>query len=261
MKNFVFMLVGMCVVSMPVEASDQKELRSDHFVIISPRELDESYVYTVKDMAEDFYKSVTQEFRLVRDTLWLWDNRAKIIIAKDKNDYLASFPCSEWSGACVDYRQKTIYTYPHQDNFSSLLRHELVHIIFREYVGEGKLPLWFDEGVAMYVDAKHGGSSYEAELSTLKTTIEHNQYIPFSELYQMGPATLDGKPKEYVDVFYLQSYSIIHFLIKKGSGDNFYNVLYFLRQGCGFDEALSKSYSSINGREELETQWKQFYQE
>jgi len=246
---------------MSVEANDQKELRSDHFIIISPRTIDENYVYTIKDTAEDFYKSITQEFRLVRDELWLWENRAKIIIAEDKEDYTARFPCSEWSDACVDYQQKIIYTYPQQNNFSSLLRHELVHIIFREYVGMGVLPLWFDEGVAMYVDAHHGENAYDRELVRLKDAIESNRYIPFSELYQMTSGTLDSKPKEYVNLFYLQSYSLVNFLMKKGPGGNFYNILYFLRQGFSFDEALAKSYSSINNREELEGQWKQFYQE
>lgn len=212
-------------------------------------------------MAEDFYRSITQEFNLVRDKLWLWENRAKIIIAKDREDYLRRFPCPSWSAACVDYVAKTIYTYPYQEGFSSNLAHELTHIIFREYVGPGGLPLWLDEGIAVYVDNKYGKGGYRMGFTLFKKAIREKRYIPLSELNYLTPGSLGGRSRDYVDLFYVESFSIIDFLIKKGSRDNFYRFLYFLRNGNNFNDALLKSYSSIRNMEDLEKQWIRFYQE
>lgn len=243
------------------ESNDFKELRSDHFIIHSYKDVDESYVFKIKDMAEDFYKTITQEFKLVRDKLWLWDNRASIFIAKDKDDYVKKFKCPDWSGACVNYRDKMIYTYPYQESFSSILTHELTHIIFREYVGQNRLPLWLDEGVAVYVDDKYAGATHQTAIASLSKAIKDKSYIKFSELAQIDFLTLQGKPQDYVSLFYLEAFSIVNFLIKKGSGDNFYNFLYFLKGGNSIDGALSKAFYSIKNMNDLEAQWIKFYQE
>ncbi|MDP2922923.1 MAG: peptidase MA family metallohydrolase [Candidatus Omnitrophota bacterium] len=249
------------LVSIYAADSDLKELRSDHFAIFSSKNVDESYVYKIKDMAEDFYRSITQEFNLVRDKLWLWENRAKIFIAKDKEDYLRRFPCPSWSAACVDYVAKTIYTYPYQEGFSSNLAHELTHIIFREYVGRGMLPVWFDEGIAVYVQNKYGAGRRLTNFALLKKAIQDKKYIPLSELNSVNPGSLNARSSDYVNLFYIESFSLIDFLIKKGSRDNFYRFLYLLRSGNNFNDALLKSYSSIRNMEDLEKQWIRFYQE
>ena len=63
-------------------------------------------------------------------------NRAKILVAKYKDEYDKKNYCPEWSGACVDYQGKAIFTYPQQKEFSLILAHELTHVIFREYLGK-----------------------------------------------------------------------------------------------------------------------------
>lgn len=238
-----------------------KEIRSDHFIISANSDVSESYVSKIKDLAEEFYRTITQEFHLVRDKLWLWDNRAKIFIAKDREDYLRKYGCPEWSDACVNYAAKTIYTYPDQQRFSSILAHEMAHIIFREYVGQGRLPLWLEEGIAVYIDTKYAGGRYQLNFPSLKSAINEKRYIPLAQLSYMGVGSLNNKPTDYVTLFYLESYSLVDFLIKRGSQDNFYNFLYLLRNGNNVNDALTKSFSSIRGMDDLEKQWIRFYQE
>ncbi|MBU2102057.1 MAG: peptidase MA family metallohydrolase [Candidatus Omnitrophota bacterium] len=238
-----------------------RELRSEHFLIYYPASIDEGYVRSTADVLEGYYRDITQEFNLVRDNLWLWDNRAKVFIAADKQEYVSTFKCPSWSGACVDYRDKIIYTYPHQHNRASIFAHELTHIIFREYVGSGKLPLWLDEAAALYVESKHVSNPYARSMYLIRRAIKDNTYIKFSDLNQMRPEGLSSSGTGSVSLFYLESYSIISFLVGRYGRDHFSQFLYFLRNGSTIEDALSRSFQSIRSMSELEEKWKKFYLE
>jgi hypothetical protein len=238
----------------------EEELRSEHFIIYYDKEVEQFYVYKIRDMCENLYRRITQEFNLIREEPWLWENRAKIYIAKDKNDFLAKFGCPSWSGACVNYRTKTIFTYSHQQRFDVIFIHELTHIIFREYIGKEKLPLWLNEGVAMYMENKYK-ESYQADLSYLKKIIKKNRYIPFKELIQLNYFSLNSRPKEYINIFYLQSFSIIYFLLKRYGREYFSNFLFFLKNDYDFEEALAKVFFSFPSIEKLEEAWKKYFLE
>ncbi len=257
MKIFLRILIFSLFFCPYVYGADVKELYSDHFIIVSDKSIEEEYLYKVKDMAEDYYKVVTQEFNFIRNDPWLWKNRAKIFVAKDRQEYVEKYNCPSWSNACVDYQSKMIFTYPQQENFSSILSHELTHIIFREYVGKEQLPLWLDEGVAVYVASKYAKN--EENFAALKQKVITGKYIKFSELNKITLDELKNKPRDYIDTFYLESFSVIEFLIKKWSRYNLDNFFKFLKEGYSVRDSLYKSYG-IRTLEELEKQWNGFYQ-
>ncbi|UCG34824.1 MAG: hypothetical protein JSW17_04840 [Candidatus Omnitrophota bacterium] len=241
-------------------ARDLIELRTDHFIIQYHPDIKHEYVRKVKNMCEELYRKITQEFKLVRDELWLWENRAQVFIAKDRDDYLNRFECPPWSSACVNYHGKLIYTYPGQKNISSMFAHELAHIIFREYAGWGRLPLWLDEAIAMYIEDKYNTTSYRNQLRILKRLISTDSYIALSELGELSAPELQGKSEDYVKRFYLESFSIVHFLIKRYGRDRFSRFLFFLRTGDDFEKSLSKGFHPLRNMNDLERQWKRFYQ-
>jgi hypothetical protein len=238
----------------------EKELRSVHFIIYYHRDVKEAYVNKIKDMCEKYYFKITQEFNLIRDKIWIWENRAKVYIAKDKDDYLTRFNCPRWSEACVNHKEKIIYTYPDQERFASILIHELTHIIFKEYVRKNEFPLWLDEGVAVYMENKYSEGFPQANISSLKRAIIDNSYIPFSKLNDITTFKLNSEKKAYVNIFYIQSFSIVYFLIKSYGRGNFSRFLFFLKEGYGLDKALSKAYINLPSIDELEKKWKRFYQ-
>jgi hypothetical protein len=240
---------------------DFSQLGSTHFVIRYQKGVDKSYLYQIKDTAEKFYNVITSEFHLVRDKVWLWENRAEIIVARDQENYVRLFPCSEWSGACVDYQAKKIYTFPNQEKFYSILAHELTHIIFREYTRGGIFPLWLDEGIATYMEDKHTKSVYRQGLAFLKQRIKQNAYIRFSQLDGVTVGDLRGKGPDYVNLFYLQSFSIVYFIVKRYGSDTLYRFLYYLRHGSSLQKALSRIVYDFKTLEDLEQAWKRFYQE
>jgi len=242
-----------------INAKDLKELYSDHFIIVSDKTIDQQYLSKVQDMAEYFYKTLTQEFKFIRDKPWLWKNRAKIFVAKDRSEYIKQYNCPEWSNACVDYQGKAIFTYPQQKEFSLILSHELTHIIFREYLGLRQLPLWLDEGISVFMENKYEKKTIADKLVLLKRIISEGKYIKFDDLNKLDALSLKAKPKGYVDMFYLESFSIVNFLVKKWSRYKLDNFFKFLKDGYSVNEALCKAYN-LRTIKELEKQWIKFYQ-
>jgi len=243
-----------------ISAKDLRELYSDHFIVAGDKTIDQRYLDKIKDMAEYFYKTVSQEFRFIRNEPWLWKNRAKIFVAKDRNEYIEKYNCPDWSSACVNYQDKTIFTYPQQKEFSLILSHELTHIIFREYLRKNQLPLWLDEGVSSYMSDKYIKSNGSLRRILLKKIINEGKYIKFEELSKLDADSLKNKPKEYVDLFYLESFSIINFFVEKWARYKLDNFFRLIKEGCTVEEALGKSYNLMTIKE-LEKQWIKFYQQ
>lgn len=238
---------------------DFKELRSEHFIIQYSSRVEQSYANEVKNMCESFYTKITQEFNLIRKELWLWENRAQVFIAADKDDYVTIFSCPDWSGACVDYESKKIYTYPNQNRFKPVLAHEMTHIILREYIGKDILPLWLDEAIAVYMEDRYGEGYYEKSIHLIKEYIRKDSYIKFSELMQINSDTLNSQPDENVELFYMEVFSIVHFLTKRYGRENFSYFLFFLKEGLSVEQALPKGFSALRSFDELESKWRQFY--
>ena len=233
------------------------ELRSHHFIIHYEQGVKTAYATKIKNMAENFYRTITQDFHLIRDKLWLWDNRAKIFVAKDKESYKEKFKCSPWASACVNYYDKIIYTFAGQAGFKATLAHELTHIIFHEYVGKGRLPLWLDEGVATYMGFKHGGVRYN--YSILREKLRSGEYIKLADLNKVTGSDLERGDKDYVNLFYLESLSLVNFIMRKSGKYRFSNFLDALKKGQSVNDALAKVFISYRSLDELEARWKKFY--
>ena len=265
MRNFavavIFSIIASITFNIPAHAEQGEffQIKTNHFIINYRADVSKDFVFQIKNEAERFYRIITQEFNFVRDESWLWDKRAKIFIAKDKDDYAQSFDCSAWSGACVNYRDKIIYTYPNQERFSSLFAHELTHIIFREYVGEGELPLWLDEGIATYMENKYGDKRYQNAYQYLKNQISTNNYIKFSKLENITPRGLASESKEYVTLFYVESFSIVDFAMRKYGKYKFSRFLDSLRKGYSLKSSLPKLTYDLKDLSVLEERWKGYY--
>ena len=150
---FIVLFFALCVVSHDVSAKEKKwrQKKSEHFIVYF-QDVPNDFIEEIIDEAERHYIKITQNLGFTRYDFWIWDNRAKIYIYDDKDDFINTTNQPQWSGGVVHYQQKIIKTYPQMAGFfDSLLPHELGHIIFREFVGnDTRIPLWLDEGVASY---------------------------------------------------------------------------------------------------------------
>lgn len=242
-----------------VSARDDKEwkaLKSDHFIVYY-KDIKEDFVRKTIENAEAYYQSIAEELGFTRYNFWLWDNRAKIYIYNDAQDYQEKTGKPSWSGGAAYYHEKAIETYPQaQGFFQSLLPHELGHIIFREFIGtQNNAPVWLDEGVAMYQE-KFRRKDLKKKL--LKA-IEEKKLIPLNKLSEIN--IMFVKDKEAVDLYYTEAISAVEFLITKFGKDNFVRLCKALKERKNFDQAIEESYRVFKNLEELDKLWLRYLKE
>lgn len=243
------MLISLAPAFAEVNSSFWQAKKSQHFVIYY-QEAPEDFVDELITRAEDYYNGIVDDLGFRRMDFWSWDNRAKIYLYKNADDFHKDSRRSEWAGAMVSVNNRTIETFVGQPGFfDSILPHEMTHIIFREFIGpKASLPLWIDEGVA----GSQEQSNLKTRLEIAKGLVAKEQYIKldkFSEIYSLGDIT------PYV--FYSQAASLIDFLIKEQGREGFLDFSRALRDGKDWKEAIFSVYH-FSSLDEMEKEWKDF---
>ncbi|MCA9398418.1 MAG: hypothetical protein KC618_01630 [Candidatus Omnitrophica bacterium] len=253
MKTITALFIFLSFVT-TLEAANQEwiEYKAKHFIIYY-KNASKDFVETVEDSAEEYYEEIRQNLGFRRYSGWTWDDRARIYIYDDQEDYVNSSKAAGWSSGHAYTREKIIRTYPSATGFfDTTLPHELGHIIFREFIGYKSrgIPLWFIEGVAMYQEkAKRYGSDH-----IVKESIEDGTFMPLEELSNMR--LYHHTTQEKVDLFYAESASVVNYLISEQGEYRFVNFCRKLQEGVDFLKALDTIYGRFNGIEGLNRAWK-----
>ena len=260
-------------------AQDWNILKSEHFIVYFSE--DDSFASEVLDKAEKDYKRIAYELGYARyANFWTWDNRVKIYIYPDKNSYLEVAYQPEWSEGMADYNNKAILSYSGSEDFLiSILPHEMAHLIFRDFVGfEGEIPLWLDEGVAQWEE--------EVDKNIIKTSARsfliRKQFLSLQDLMKINLRVLEDPDKVYlrstsvageagfliidgrslVELFYLESASLVGFLIERYGTDRFTEFCRQLRDGKDLEDALRSAYPNrLRSLEKLEERWIRYLKE
>ena len=140
------------------------------------------------------------------------------------------------------------------DNLSkcvALLPHEMTHLIFRDYVGfKGEVPLWLDEGVAQWMEPR----KREAVKFAVKRLADQGKLLSLQQMM-----TLDirqSSDNALVLNYYIQSVSLVSFLVTKYSAARFTNFCRQLRDGKSIIKSLTFAYpTSIRSIEDLQEKW------
>ena len=224
--------------------------KSTHFVVYYA-DAPQDFIEEVIKEAEDCYKEITTNLGFTRHNFWLWDERAKIYIHKDAQDYRKASQQPDWSVGAASLREKVINTYPLASGFfDSLLPHELGHIIFREFVGlTADVPIWLDEGVACFQEkSRRWGTN-----KIVQEAIENNRFIPIYEISRASFSTTGDK--KIIELLYAESASIVYFLIVKHGKYNFAKFCKGLRDGKRLDDAIKSAYLRYKNLKELNDAW------
>jgi hypothetical protein len=126
------------------------------------------------------------------------------------------------------------------------------HIIFREFVGFSNpaVPIWLEEGVASYqMDVRRGSLDL-----MVKESMGKGAFMNIEELSRLNPLTM--KDKDKVNLFYLESVSIVNYLIKEFGKDNFVLFCQNLRDKKNLDRAIASAYPFENTRQ-LDKAWQE----
>ena len=252
----VLLVAGMALPRLEASPKEWEELKGQNFIIYYRSQVTMDFVQTTMDSAEQEFQRVTQSLGISRYQGWHWDKRAVIYIYRDSDDYTKNGG-ARWSHGSALTQQKVIKTYPSaQGFFDSLLPHELGHIIFREFIGFlAVVPLWFEEGVAMYQEkAKRWGANQD-----VRTAIQNGQFITLTDLTNM-PLYNDSDQKT-VDLFYAEAASAVYFLITEFGDQKFFYLLKELKQNTSFETALKKNYMQIKDLSSFDKQWKRYLED
>ena len=181
---------------------------------------------------------------------WRYDNRVAIYIYDDQQDYTTDGAHFGWASGHANIARKEIRTYPAAAGFfDSTLPHELAHLIFREFIGNQRIPLWLDEGVAMYQEkAKRWGAN-----KMVAAAMKSGKFLSLEEM------TYDRlskeKDQEIINLFYAEAASIVYYMIVELGETRFENFCRKLSDGMSFEEALETNYGRFHSIKDLNDRW------
>ena len=246
---------GLAVPPVSAASSPWKENKSDHF-IVACQHVPPDFVREVIRTAEANYIETMTTLGFTRYKGWAWGSRVRITIYDSREAYVDSSHYG-WSAGEVNPASREIVTFPSESGFfDAILPHELGHIIFHEAVGfRDIVPLWLDEGVAMYQEkARRLGAD-----AAVRELIHTGRYMPLDVLSRMDLGA--GTDRDTVDGFYNEAASLVGFLINKGEVYRFARLCDELRGGRRFAWALRKAYMQYTDPAELEKAWRRYLNE
>ncbi|MBI2495221.1 MAG: hypothetical protein HYW10_01430 [Candidatus Omnitrophica bacterium] len=201
--------------------------KSDHFIVYS-REAPDGYIEGLIARAEAYYDDITGRLGFTRfDGFWTWDQRARIYLYRDRQEYQDTTRQPEWSEAGSDVRE-------------------------REFIGYQRvLPLWLDEGIACFLEDKGNPT----RLMSAKALVTTERFIPFETLADLG-----GEGLGDAEAFYAEAASVFEFLFQRYGGEKFVDYCRRLRDKQNWEAALKKVYG-FESLSAMNAQWVAFLKE
>jgi hypothetical protein len=234
-------------------AQDQtwQVVKSTHFIVFY-KNAPQDVLNELIQKAEDGYDSIANEFGFNRFNFWTWDNRAKIYLFDNQDEYVKAAQGFSWSGGQVFINAKLIQSYVGAPGFlENVLPHELAHIIFAEMVGFNNpaVPLWLHEGVATY---------QEKDIYSIKALLADKlRQGSLLNLSSLSRFETKGASDEQIRLFYAEAYSLVKYLIAEFGKDKFVLFCQNLRDNRNLAVALSRTYA-FNSLNDFEDSWKNY---
>jgi hypothetical protein len=133
---------------------------------------------------------------------------------------------------------------PEAVDLDETLRHELAHVAIEDATGGKHIPVWFNEGVAIWLSHE---SPYD-RLTALGQATMQDRLIPISDLDRSMPAN----PFE-VNVGYAEAGDFVQFLLRKSDRLRFTSMIDRVKEGQPFDRAVAEAYNA--DLRKLEMEW------
>lgn len=183
--------------------------------------------------AEEFYMEM---HRLTRG---MPKAKIDIRICNTQADFQAAVhaPIQDWAVGCAFPRQRRVFI-QHPTHLAhaklqlaQVLRHEIVHVLFWQYTQQASagIPLWFVEGIAIYLAKEWVPSRHE----TLLSRIFSNTILPLSSLTREFPAA-----QKDADLAYAQSQDALRWLVEVKGSETLWALVEQLHAGHSFNTAF-----------------------
>ena len=183
--------------------------------------------------AEDFYAELPElTNRIPAGIIDIW-------VCDTQEDFQASVhaPIQDWAVGCafplsrriVIQNQKHIALAKLQ--LTQVLRHEIAHVLFGQCTRKAvkEIPLWFVEGIAIYLSEEWVPSRHE----TLLKHIFSKSILPLQELAEGFPTSQGG-----ADLAYAQSQDALRWLVELKGREAIFAIIAELQAGSNFETAF-----------------------
>jgi len=130
-------------------------------------------------------------------------------------------------------------------NLDEVFRHELAHVALEDAVQGKHVPVWFNEGLAIWLSDELA----MARTKTLWSATLSGTLIPLSELDRSFP-----RDNFEVSIAYAESADFLRFLLRKSDRLRFASMISRVREGQTFDRAVTEAYGADLRR--LEFEWR-----
>ncbi|MBI4425312.1 MAG: hypothetical protein HY554_16400 [Elusimicrobia bacterium] len=192
---------------------------------------------------------------------WMAKERLKIYLYASRESYAkGEFKPPAWSNGIAFRQQKlvAVHNQPSLQKLVEVLGHETTHLLFESYWWErgGPPPQWLNEGLAMMEEIDDPRTPERSDWFQAMSLLEPDKAMPVQRFMEIRPTTdLQDQDKETVSLWYLQAYSLVHFLYREHSRLQFLNFCGRLRDGKELDSALWDVYR-YRGAVELDRAWR-----
>ncbi len=132
-------------------------------------------------------------------------------------------------------------------SISSIMKHELCHLLLHKNIPEGNLPKWLDEGISQWVS---GGLAdiVMADFSRMDRAVVTGRLIPFRYLSRVFPGE-----NEALMLAYAQSKSLVEYMADESGPDGIQALLNSLKGGEDIESAVKGTF--LISFDELEKNW------
>ena len=228
MKILVFFLVLLPIFS---AAATWESVESTHFrVYYRDGTVDP---VPILQSAEDFYAEMPElTNRIPAGMIDIW-------VCDTQKDFQASVhaPIQDWAVGCAfPLSRRIVIQNPKHITLAKLqltqvLRHEIAHVLFGQSTRKAvkEIPLWFIEGIAIYLADEWVPSRHE----TLLKHIFSKSILPLQELAGGFPASQTG-----ADLAYAQSQDALRWLVEVKGRDALFAIIAELQAGSNFNTAF-----------------------
>lgn len=191
---------------------------------------------------------------LISFSPWTRDARVLLYFFISPKTYLAMTGRPAWSGGASSVSRRLIYVLEESDSLD-IISHELTHIYFDSFFNAARPnPLWLSEGMAVFIQTGRGQSPPPWLKESLAVISAGGGY-KFREL--MKTESLENLDSAGVRLWYAQSYSVVRFLMRMKTGDEFYTFCKLLRDGMPVHQCLVRAYGMpFNRFSALEYAWR-----
>lgn len=225
-------------------AKDLNTIQKDDVKIIYDDGLEKAAVSSA-----EIYPDIKKDLEKVIG--WEVDFYPTIYLVKDHEHFLrmsghplvVGFAVPEEMLIAIDYSKMLSKPF----SISSLMKHELCHLLLHKNIHEKNLPKWLDEGVAQWV-SDGLADIIMADYSFIDRAIVTERLIPFKYLNQRFPGD-----NETLILSYAQSKSLVEYMANEYETNGIRDLLNSLRSGNDMESAVRETF--FISFDELEKNW------